>query len=68
MPIGNNMRDIRVLRGLTQERLAKKAGLSRCTIVNFETGRRVPRVDDLAKIAEVMRVDVTVFFKDAKQN
>jgi transcriptional regulator with XRE-family HTH domain len=36
---------------LTIQQLAQRSGLSRATIINYEKGRRIPRVDDLQKIA-----------------
>jgi transcriptional regulator with XRE-family HTH domain len=47
---------------LTQQQLAEAVGLSRNTIVNFETGRRIPRMDDISKIAEALGVDPVAFF------
>lgn len=58
----DKLKNIRELRGLTQQDLANKVGLSRNTIVNFESGKRLPRVDDLVRIAKVLKVDPTVFF------
>lgn len=60
--IGENIRSIRILRGLTQENLAEMAKLSRSSIVNFETGKRAPRVDDLESIAKALGVEVSIFF------
>lgn len=34
-----NIRDLRKQHNLTQEQLAEKAGLSRLTIINLETGK-----------------------------
>lgn len=64
MNIGENIRSIRVLKGLTQEKLAEKAELSRNTIVNFENKKRVPRVDDLGKIAKALDVEISIFFQE----
>jgi transcriptional regulator with XRE-family HTH domain len=62
--IGENIRSIRVLRELTQEKLAEMAKLSRSSIVNFETGKRAPRVDDLESIAKALGVEVSIFFQE----
>lgn len=64
MNIGELIRNIRLNKGLTQEVLAEKAGLSRNTIVNFENKKRVPRVDDLGKIAKALDVEVSIFFQE----
>lgn len=68
MGIGENIRSIRILRGLTQESLAERANLSRSSIVNFETGKRAPRVDDLESIAKALGVEVSIFFQENPTN
>lgn len=40
--------------GITQAGLAEKAGLSRATIVNYESGKRSPRELDLHRIADAL--------------
>ena len=64
MNIGELIKDIRSKQGITQELLAEDAQLSRNTIVNFETGKRIPRVDDLVKIAKALGVEVSIFFQE----
>lgn len=44
--------------GLSQEKLAKMSGLSRYTIMNFESGKRDPRIKDLRKIANALNVPI----------
>lgn len=44
--------------GLSQEQLAKMSGLSRYTIMNFESGKRDPRIKDLRKIAKALNVSI----------
>ena len=56
--IANNIRVFRNKRGITQAELSKEAELSRNTIVNFETGRRDPRIKDLRKIAKALNVSI----------
>ena len=58
------MKSLKILRcsrkkqGLSQEQLAKMSGLSRNTIINFETGKRDPRIRDLRKIANALNVPI----------
>ena len=55
------MKEIRKTRkkqGLSQEQLAKMSGLSRYTIMNFETRKRDPRIKDLRKIAKALNVSI----------
>ena len=58
------IRKVRKQQGLSQEQLAKIAGLSRYSIINFETGRRDPRVKDLKKIAKALHVPVKELISD----
>ena len=58
------IRKVRKKRGLSQEQLAKNSGLSRYSIINFETGRRDPRVKDLRKIAKALNVSVAELISD----
>jgi putative transcriptional regulator len=41
-PVDNAVRDYRLRRGLTQEDLARAAGVSRQSIISIERGRYVP--------------------------
>ncbi len=52
------IRQVRKRQGLSQEQLAQSSGLSRSSIINFETGKRNPRVKDLIKIANALNVPV----------
>jgi len=40
--LNNRVRELREAKGLTQEQLAKKMGVSRQTIISIETGRYNP--------------------------
>ncbi len=50
-------------RGLTQERLAAKAGISRGYLARLETARQDPKLSTLEKIAKALKVDVTKLLK-----
>ena len=58
-----NVRKVRKKRGLTQEELARKVGVSRQTIVNVEQGRYKPSILLALKIAKVLDTDVETLFK-----
>jgi len=45
-------------RGLTQPELAERMGMSNGAIGNYESGRRVPRIDDLEAFADFFNVDM----------
>jgi transcriptional regulator with XRE-family HTH domain len=57
--IRRNLKAARVRRLLTQEELAKKAGVSPSTIVNIERDQTVPHFRTIRKLAEALEVDPT---------
>lgn len=64
MTVGQNVKAIRLQRGLTQERLAVYAGLTRETIRVIEHGKHSPSVSTLSKIARVLGVSVADLVSD----
>lgn len=56
-----NLRPLRKARGLTQEKAAKKLGLYRSTLANYETGARVPDYDTAIKICRFYHVPFDYF-------
>jgi transcriptional regulator with XRE-family HTH domain len=51
---------------LKQSEVAEKSGLSRPSIGNYESGKRVPNVEALSKIAEALNVSVYELIIDSK--
>ena len=49
---------LREQRGLTQEQLAEKAGISRPYLARLETARQDPTLSTLEKLAKALRVKV----------
>lgn len=56
MRFGANLNSVRRASGLSQERLADKAGMHRTEIGLLERGQRVPRIDTVAKLARALRI------------
>jgi len=54
----------RVIKNLTQEQLANKAGVSRSLVTKIELGQMKPSVATAKKLASVLGVDWRVFFDD----
>lgn len=52
------LKELRVLKKLTQSVLAMESGLSKNTICNYERGHRNPKIDNLKKMAEVLGCNV----------
>ncbi|MEW6055004.1 MAG: XRE family transcriptional regulator [Bdellovibrionota bacterium] len=56
--IGKNIKQIREMRGLTQEQLAKLTGVPRPTWANLESGAANPTISLLARVAMGLQVSV----------
>lgn len=54
--VGRNLRRLRVRQGHSLERLAKQSGVSRAMLGQIETGKSVPTIGILWKIAIALRV------------
>ncbi len=61
--ISNTVHTLRTTKGLTQEDLAEKVGVSRQTIISIEKGNYTPSVLLALKIASVFKVEVESVFK-----
>jgi transcriptional regulator with XRE-family HTH domain len=60
---GKKIADMRQKRGLTQDQMADKAGLSIDTIGAIEQGRRWARLTTLHALAKGLRVTIDELFK-----
>lgn len=56
MEIGNNIRRLRKLRGLSQEELAKELDVSRAAVTQWETGWSSPRMGMIEKLSAFFNV------------
>jgi len=55
--LGANIKRVRQQMGLTQAALAEKAGISSGYICDIERSRRWPSSDNIARLADVLKVD-----------
>ena len=65
--MSNNIKTLRLSAGLTQEKLANDAGISKRAIEEWEGGRRVPRdVYALYKVSKVLgcTIEELINFED----
>lgn len=53
------LRERRIHRLWSQAELARRSGVAVRTIVNIETGQRLPRLQTMRRIAEALEVDWT---------
>ena len=56
---GETLRCLRTQKGLSQQQLADLLHVERASVTNWEADRRVPSIDMLFRIAEVLGVDAT---------
>jgi transcriptional regulator with XRE-family HTH domain len=66
--IGQRMRTIRTLRGLSSSDLAKAAGVSRGLISQLELDRANPSIDTLRRIAAALESPIASFFDETPAN
>lgn len=58
--VGKNIKIARESQGISQDELAQKMGKSgRATISNWENGKNDPTINDLIKLAEILKTTVT---------
>ena len=60
LPFGMRVRRLREAKGWRRGDLAKKAGVSRSTITNVESGSNAPHLQTLRKLAKALEVSVEV--------
>ncbi|MGV0813488.1 helix-turn-helix transcriptional regulator [Mycolicibacterium boenickei] len=56
--VGNNIRELRIARGLTQEALALRSGVTRSVLIAVEQGRRGLLFERLFDIAQALDTPV----------
>lgn len=56
MSFADKLRELRTEKGISQKKLAEKAGLSQAAIYQWEKGTRNPRIETIQKIAEALGV------------
>ena len=54
----SKLRDLRIQRGLTQEKVAKQMGVSRVTYTRWECGLVSPSIQEVIKLADFFGVSV----------
>lgn len=59
--IGDKLKTLRKGRKLTQAELAERLELTRCTVSNYECGRRTPHLSELKRIAAYFGVGLDYF-------
>ncbi|HYH75808.1 MAG TPA: helix-turn-helix transcriptional regulator [Candidatus Saccharimonadales bacterium] len=60
---GKRIAEVRKARGVTQQELAERIGMSVVAIAYIETGKRWARLETLSKIAAILKVNIADLFK-----
>ena len=61
MSMGEQIKTARQLRGFTQEELGERCGIDAANIRKYESGKQIPRIATLQKIAEALDLPVSSF-------
>ncbi len=61
---GRKLKNIREISGMTQEDIAKKANVTKEYVSMIESGKRLPSVDVLAKLADIFHLNISYFIED----
>ncbi|WWU64686.1 helix-turn-helix transcriptional regulator [Clostridium baratii] len=59
MNIGENIKKIRIKKGISRKKLAKELNVSEPTISRYENNKREPNLETLKKIANVLECDLS---------
>ena len=65
--VGENVRKVRLKRGLTQERFAEKSGFSQQYLSSLENGRRNPSIVTVYELATALGVSHLELLKPTKK-
>lgn len=61
--VGNRIRELRTVAGLSQEKLALAAGIDRTYIASVENGKRNISIVNLEKIIKALDCTFAIFFQ-----
>lgn len=64
--IGKRIKELRALKGFSQEELAARADIDRTYVNSVENGRRNISIVNVEKIAKALKTDLAVFFDEQK--
>lgn len=65
--LGEKLKTIRTQKGLSQQDVADRLGLTRSAIGFYETGKRTVDIETLFKICDIYNVDVNEVLKDIRK-
>ena len=56
--VGKRLKEIRMKRGMSQQKLGDLIGVTKVSICGYENGTRVPTIDNLIKLSDALNVTV----------
>ena len=62
--IGKRIKELRALKGFSQEELAARADIDRTYVNSVENGKRNISIVNIEKIAKALKTDLAVFFDE----
>lgn len=65
--VGDNVKRLRLLAGLSQAELANRMGVDRAYVSGLEQGQRNPTVISLWHVAKALEVPIQSFFEEPKR-
>lgn len=65
MALSDNIRNAREQRGVSQELVAEKLGVSRQAVFKWETGQAEPSPQNLLQLAEFLKVDTNILLNES---
>ena len=66
--VGENLKKIRTDKGLTQEEVALRSGLSQGYVNQLESGKRMYTQKSLEQIADALDISIADFFREDETN
>lgn len=60
--LGQNIRNIRLLKGLTQGDICRATGMDRGYVSSLEAGKRNPTIENAEKIAKALKISISDLF------
>lgn len=64
MTVGEKIKSARKKAGLTQKQLGERLGITFQSVAQWETGKRIPKIETLQKIADALCIDVHYFTEE----